>query len=60
MDTQHKAQPEPKDVLTSVRLSASEHADLKRISGIDRRSLSNELRFLIDRRAAELEDEDAA
>ncbi len=62
MDTQHKAQGTAKDVLTSFRLSVQEHADLKRIAEVDRRSLSNELRFLIERRAAEIEtlDREAA
>ena len=54
MTTHDKAQA-AKEVLTSVRLSTDQHADLKRIASYDRRSLSNELRFLIERRANEID-----
>jgi hypothetical protein len=47
--------PEPQSYVTSVRLTTREHAALKRIAALDRRSLSNELRHLIAQRAAELE-----
>lgn len=40
--------------VTSVRLTSEEHTALKRIAAVDKRSLSNELRYLIERRDAEL------
>jgi hypothetical protein len=40
--------------VTSVRLTPDEHKTLKRIAAADKRSLSNELRYLIERRADEL------
>lgn len=41
-------------LVTSVRLTKDEHQKLKAIAASDKRSLSNELRYLIDRRADEL------
>jgi hypothetical protein len=40
--------------VTSVRLTPDEHATLKSIAEVDKRSLSNELRYLIERRAEEV------
>jgi predicted DNA-binding ribbon-helix-helix protein len=45
----------PNDHVTSVRLTKDEHAALKRIAAADRRSFSNEIRHLIELRAAELD-----
>lgn len=42
-------------VVTSVRLTRDEHAKLKSIAQVDRRSLSNEIRHLIEQRATELD-----
>lgn len=42
--------------VTSVKFAAVEYADLKLIAAHDRRSLSNELRWLVARRAQELRD----
>lgn len=44
----------PTSFVTSVRLTPDEHATLKSISEVDKRSLSNELRYLIERRAEEV------
>lgn len=46
--------------VTSMKLTADDHAALKRIAAADKRSLSNELRYLIARRDAELADEPKA
>lgn len=42
--------------VTSIRLTTDEHDALKRIAAADRRSLSNELRYLIARRDDELKE----
>lgn len=46
--------PESQSYVTSVRLTPTEHATLKQIAELERRSLSNEIRYLIERRAEEL------
>lgn len=42
--------------VTSVKFASDEHSDLKLIAAHDRRSLSNELRWLVARRAQELRE----
>ena len=41
--------------VTSVKFTPEEHAALKEIAAHDRRSLSNELRWLVSQRAKELQ-----
>lgn len=41
--------------VTSVKLSPEEHADLKRIAAAEKRSLSNQLRYLIQQAAREMD-----
>lgn len=43
-------------MVTSVRLSRDEHAKLKRIAARDRRSLSNQIRHLIEQEAERQEN----
>jgi hypothetical protein len=44
---------ETDEIVTSVRLSASEHAALKRLAASEHRSLSGQIRLLIERAVAE-------